>query len=71
MLKNYSSIQYTDTLESFNNFFPFSLTEKGDIREFEKFGKTGRVCNAIAKDATGEIKLSLWIFLIIIIVLKF
>lgn len=36
------------------------VTEKGEIREFEKFGKAGRVCNAKIKDATGEIKLSLW-----------
>ncbi len=36
------------------------VTEKGDIREFEKFGKQGRVCNAKIKDASGEIKLSLW-----------
>lgn len=33
---------------------------KEDIREFEKFGKKGRVCNATAKDATGTIKLTLW-----------
>jgi replication factor A1 len=36
------------------------VIEKGDIREFEKFGKSGRVCNAKIKDASGEIKLSLW-----------
>ena len=36
------------------------VTEKGDIREFEKFGKTGRVCNAKIKDATGEMALTLW-----------
>jgi replication factor A1 len=36
------------------------IVEKGDIREFEKFGKKGRVCNAVAKDATGSIKLTLW-----------
>jgi len=36
------------------------ITEKGDIREFEKFGKTGRVCNAKIKDATGEMSLTLW-----------
>lgn len=34
--------------------------EKGDIREFEKFGKKGRVCSAKGKDASGEIILSLW-----------
>lgn len=36
------------------------VTEKGDIREFNKFGNTGRVCNAVAKDETGTIKLTLW-----------
>ncbi len=36
------------------------VIEKGDIREFEKFGKTGRVCNAKIKDATGEMSLTLW-----------
>ena len=37
-----------------------TVTEKGDIREFEKFGKPGRVCNAKGKDESGEITLSLW-----------
>ena len=32
----------------------------GEVREFEKFGKAGRVANAIAKDETGDIKLTLW-----------
>jgi len=36
------------------------VTEKGDVREFEKFGKSGRVCNAKIKDASGEIALTLW-----------
>ena len=36
------------------------VVEKGDVREFEKFGKSGRVCNAVAKDDTGSIKLTLW-----------
>ena len=36
------------------------VSEKGDVREFEKFGKKGRVCSAKAKDASGEIVLSLW-----------
>ena len=31
-----------------------------DVREFNKFGKTGRVCNALVKDETGQIKLTLW-----------
>ena len=36
------------------------IIEKEDVREFEKFGKQGRVCNAVAKDDTGTIKLTLW-----------
>lgn len=36
------------------------VADKGDIREFQKFGKAGRVCNATVKDASGEIKLTLW-----------
>ena len=36
------------------------VIEKEDVREFEKFGKKGRVCNAVAKDATGTIKITLW-----------
>ena len=36
------------------------ITEKGEVREFEKFGRTGRVCNAKAKDDSGEISLTLW-----------
>ncbi len=36
------------------------VIEKGDIREFEKFGKSGKVCNAKLKDSSGEVKLSLW-----------
>lgn len=36
------------------------IVQKGDVREFQKFGKPGRVVNATAKDETGEIKLTLW-----------
>lgn len=36
------------------------IIEKGDVREFEKFGRKGRVCNAKIKDATGEMSLTLW-----------
>ncbi len=36
------------------------VIEKGDVRTFEKFGKTGRVCNAKIKDDSGEIALTLW-----------
>jgi len=36
------------------------IVDVGEAREFEKFGKTGRVATAIAKDETGDIKLTLW-----------
>lgn len=36
------------------------IVDKGDVREFQKFGKTGKVCTATAKDETGEVKLTLW-----------
>ena len=36
------------------------ITEKGEAKEFTKFGSTGRVCNAKAKDSTGEIAVTLW-----------
>lgn len=36
------------------------VVEKGDVREFEKFGKTGKVCTAKIKDNTGEMNLTLW-----------
>lgn len=36
------------------------VVEKGDVREFNKFGKAGRVCNAKIKDASGQIALTLW-----------
>jgi replication factor A1 len=31
-----------------------------EARTFEKFGKSGKVANAKAKDESGEIKLTLW-----------
>jgi len=36
------------------------ITQKGEVRTFDKFGKQGRVCNATIKDASGEMKLTLW-----------
>lgn len=36
------------------------ITEVGEAKEFQKFGNTGRVANAIGKDSTGTIKVSLW-----------
>ena len=36
------------------------VIEKTDAREFSKFGKVGRVANAIIQDASGKVKLTLW-----------
>ena len=36
------------------------IVEKSEPREFEKFGKAGKVCNCKAKDETGEVTMSLW-----------
>ena len=37
------------------------VTEVGETRQFEKFGKPGRVATAQAKDSAGDsIKLTLW-----------
>ncbi|MBN2457840.1 hypothetical protein JXB31_01780 [Candidatus Woesearchaeota archaeon] len=36
------------------------VLSKSDVREFQKFGKPGKVCNAEASDSTGKIKLTLW-----------
>jgi len=36
------------------------VIEKAEERHFEKYGNPGRVCNAIIKDETGELKLTLW-----------
>ena len=36
------------------------IVDVGEPREFEKFGRTGKVATAIAKDETGDIKLTLW-----------
>ena len=36
------------------------IVKKDSPREFEKFGKKGKVCNARAKDASGEMVLTLW-----------
>ncbi|PIN76938.1 hypothetical protein COV17_00350 [Candidatus Woesearchaeota archaeon CG10_big_fil_rev_8_21_14_0_10_36_11] len=37
-----------------------TIIEKHDERTFNKFGKEGRVCNAKAKDDSGEIIITLW-----------
>jgi len=36
------------------------VVELSEPKEFDKFGKTGRVANAKVKDETGEITLTLW-----------
>lgn len=36
------------------------IVEKGDVREFNKNGNSGRVCNAKLKDDSGTIKLTMW-----------
>ncbi|HLD79930.1 MAG TPA: DNA-binding protein [Candidatus Nanoarchaeia archaeon] len=36
------------------------VIEKDEPRTFEKFGKTGSVCNAKVKDNTGSVILTLW-----------
>ena len=37
-----------------------SIISISGVREFNKEGKIGRVANAILKDDTGEIKMTLW-----------
>ncbi|MBI3035856.1 hypothetical protein HYY71_06055 [Candidatus Woesearchaeota archaeon] len=36
------------------------VVDVGIPREFQKFGKPGKVATAIAKDESGDIKLTLW-----------
>ena len=36
------------------------ISDIGEVREFNKFGKSGRVATAKLKDDNGEIELSLW-----------
>ena len=36
------------------------IVDVGETRQFEKFGRPGRVATAVAKDETGDIKLTLW-----------
>lgn len=37
-----------------------TVVSKEKPRNFEKFGKTGKVCTALVKDASGQVKLTLW-----------
>ena len=36
------------------------VIEKSEPRTFDKFGKSGKVCNTNAKDETGTISVTLW-----------
>jgi len=36
------------------------VVTKDSPRSFEKFGKSGRVCNAVLKDPSGQVTLTLW-----------
>jgi len=36
------------------------IVDVTEPKEFNKFGRTGKVANATAKDDSGEIKMSLW-----------
>jgi replication factor A1 len=36
------------------------VVSMGETREFQKFGDPGRVANAIIKDDSGEMKMTLW-----------
>ena len=36
------------------------VVDAGEVREFEKFGRVGKVANATVKDDSGQIKLTLW-----------
>ena len=37
-----------------------TISKKEETRTFEKFGKSGKVANAILSDDTGSVKLTLW-----------
>ena len=37
-----------------------TITKKGDIRTFQKFGKEGKVCSCTINDESGSCTLSLW-----------
>jgi len=36
------------------------VKSKAEPRQFDKYGKTLRVCNAVVEDGNGEIALTLW-----------
>tara|TARA_Y100000310_G_scaffold344898_1_gene460324 strand:+ start:1825 stop:2247 length:423 start_codon:yes stop_codon:yes gene_type:complete len=37
-----------------------TITNKDSVREFEKFGRSGQVCNLTGKDESGDVKITLW-----------
>jgi len=43
-----------------NITFEAEVISLQEPRSFNKFGKEGRVCNAVIADASGEITLTLW-----------
>ena len=50
----------SDIKVGFRGIIKGKIIEKGLIREFNKFGKVGRVCECFLEDDTGRIKLVLW-----------
>jgi len=36
------------------------VSSVGEVREFQKYGRQGRVATAIVKDESGEINMTLW-----------
>jgi len=36
------------------------VVSKGEVRQFAKFGKDGRVCTCTIKDGSGEMQMTLW-----------
>ena len=42
------------------NLDEVKIIEKGEIREFSKFGKPGRVCNVTIEDDSGKVQMTLW-----------
>ena len=55
-------IQKVKDLESNKGFASLELevVSKGEVRQFSGQKGSGRVCNLAAKDASGEIKVTLW-----------
>ena len=61
ILHNHPKMQIKDLKPKMGNVdVIIDIIDVGAPREFQKFGKPGRVATAIAKDETGDVKLSLW-----------